>query len=261
MDKNSFKTDSHKLSLIVPAFKQAKTIVRDVSRIEKVLKQIRYPYEIIVVVDGYGDGTYRAAKKIRSQFVKPTVYMRNQGKGHAVRLGMARASGDYIAFLDAGMEIDPNGVSILLEYLEWHDADIIIGSKRHPESVVNYPVSRKILSRCYQMIVWLLFRLSIRDTQAGIKIFKRKVLEKILPRLLVKRYAFDLEMITVARHLGFTRIYEAPIKVNYNFGDLTHAAEWKAIFFILVDTLAIFYRINILHYYDGENWKNIRCEK
>lgn len=249
------KLTHHKLSVIVPAHRQARTIVKDINRIKAVLAQIRYPYEIIVVVDGYGDGTYRAAKKIISANVKVTVYMKNQGKGHAVRLGMSKAAGDYIAFIDSGMEIDPNSISILLEHLEWYNADIIVGSKRHPASIVCYPSIRKILSFCYQMIVWFLFHLKIRDTQTGIKIFKRKVLEKILPRLLVKQYAFDLEMLAVAQHLGFGRIYEAPIKLKYNFTDLIHASTFRTIYHILIDTLAIFYRIYILRYYDDENWK------
>ncbi len=249
------KIISHKLSVIIPAYKQAKTIVRDIRRIQRALAQIRYPYEIIVVVDGYGDGTYRSAKKMESPNIKITVYMRNQGKGHAVRLGMSTATGDYIAFIDSGMEIDPNGISMLLEHLEWYDADIIVGSKRHPASIVKYPMQRKILSLGYQYIVWLLFHLSVRDTQAGIKIFKRKVLKKILPRLLVKQYAFDLEMLAVSRRLGFTRIFEAPIKLKYNFGDLIHASTLDMILHVFLDTLAIFYRIYILNYYDDKNWK------
>lgn len=250
------KTPSHKLSVIIPAYRQSKTIVKDVRRIEKILSQIRYPYEIIVVVDGYGEGTYRAAKKVKSLRVKVLVYMKNQGKGHAVRLGMSHASGDYIAFIDSGMEIDPNGISMLVEHMEWYNADIIVGSKRHPASVVNYPIQRKILSVGYQYIVWFLFHLSVRDTQAGIKIFKSKVLKKILPRLLVKQYAFDLEMLAVATRLGFRRIYEAPIKLGYNFGDLTHAATINTIRHILIDTLAIFYRTYILHYYDNQGgWR------
>lgn len=245
----------HKLSLIIPVYRQAKTIIKDVTRIEKILSQIRYPYEIIIIVDGYGDGTYRAAKKITSPNVKTFVYMKNQGKGHAVRLGMTLSSGDYIAFIDSGMEIDPNGISMLLEHMEWYNADVIVGSKRHPASIVKYPFQRKILSVGYQYIVWFLFHLNIRDTQVGIKIYKRKVLEKILPRLLVKKYAFDLEMLAVARRLGFKRIYEAPIKLKYNFADFTHASTLKTIFDILIDTLAIFYRLNILRYYENNNWK------
>jgi len=243
----------HKLSLIIPAHRQAGTIVRDVRRIESVLKQIRYDYEIIVVVDGYGDGTYRSIKKYVSPKVKSTVYMKNQGKGHAVRLGMSQATGSYIAFIDSGMEIDPNGISMLLEHLEWYEADVIVGSKRHPASQVNYPLTRRVMSRIYQYVIRLLFNLNITDTQTGLKIYKRRVVENILPRLVVKRYAFDLEMLAVARLFGFKRIYEAPIKLKYNFQDMTHASAVKSIINILIDTAAIFYRINILHYY--QNWK------
>lgn len=176
--------------------------------------------------------------------------MQNQGKGHAVRHGMRKATGDYVAFIDSGMEIDPNGISMLLEHMEWYNADVIVASKRHPVSVVKYPLKRKIISLGYQLIIQLLFHLKVKDTQAGLKIFKKKCLEKILPRLLVKRYAFDLEMLAVAHHFGFTRIYEAPIKLKYNFSDLTHSASIANIINVLVDTLAIFYRLNILKYYD-----------
>ena len=244
--QNSAKT--HKLSLIIPAHRQARTIVRDIKRIEKVLLQIRYPYEIIVVVDGYGDGTYRSAKKAISPSVKVIVYMKNQGKGHAVRLGMAHATGDYVVFIDAGMEIDPNSISMLLEHMEWYKADIIVGSKRHPASIVHYPLSRKILSLGYQYLVYFLFHLKVRDTQTGIKIFKKKVLEKILPRLLVKRYAFDLEMLAVANRLGFTRIYEAPIKLTYNFTDLTHASDFKGIFYIILIGVSLLLDKTYLYY-------------
>lgn len=241
---------THVLSVVIPAYKQAKTIARDVKRIQRVLVQIRYPYEIIVVVDGYGDGTYKQAKRLRSEQVKVTVYMKNQGKGHAVRLGMKRATGDYVAFIDSGMEIDPNGISMLLEHMEWYNADIIVGSKRHPASVVQYPFARKVLSIGYQLIVRMLFLVNVRDTQAGIKIFRKKALNKILPRLVVKRYAFDLEMLVVARHLGFVRMYEAPIKLKYSFSDLVHASTIKSIIGIFIDTLAIFYRLYLLRYYD-----------
>ena len=247
--------NKHKLSVIIPAHRQAKTIVRDIRKIESTLQKIRYPFEIIIVVDGYGDGTYRQVKTILSPTVMATVYMKNQGKGHAVRIGMGKATGDYVAFMDSGGEIDPNGISMLLEHMEWYKADIIVGSKRHPASQVHYPITRRILSRCYQLIIWFLFRLNVRDTQAGLKIYRSKVLKKVLPRLLVKQYAFDLEMLVVARHLGFKRIYEAPIKLKYSFKDLTHASTIRSIYKIWIDTMAIFYRLYLLRYYDRKNIK------
>ena len=133
--------------------------------------------------------------------------------------------------------------------MEWYDADIIVGSKRHPASFVKYSLIRKILSYGYYLFVKLLFGIRIRDTQAGIKIFRKEVLEKILPRLVEKRFAGDLEILVVADTIGFKRIYEAPIKLEYALSPLTSSATLSSIWRILVDTLAIFYRKNILHYY------------
>jgi glycosyltransferase involved in cell wall biosynthesis len=248
------KNRQHFLSVIVPVYKQEKTIQLDIIKINDTLKQIRYDYEIITVVDGIKtDKSYSLLKKLRLPKLKVYGYRHNHGKGYAVRYGMAHTCGDYIAFIDSGMEIDPNGISMVLEHLEWYNADIIVASKRHPASLVSYPLERKIISLLARIITRILLGINVNDTQAGLKIFKRKVLLKVLPRLLVKRYAFDIEILSVANHLGFRKIYEAPIKLNYVFTSLTHATGLKTIYRCLVDTLAVFYRLQILRYYDDHN--------
>ncbi|MFH1601761.1 MAG: glycosyltransferase [Candidatus Shapirobacteria bacterium] len=255
MEKNNYL-----LSVIIPAYKQEKTIVKDLKRIVGVLEKIRYQHEVIVVVDGELDNTYQKLKKANLLKVKVVGYKNNKGKGHAVRFGMARAKGDPIAFIDAGMEIDPNGISMVLEHMEWYRADAIVGSKRHPASQISYPAHRRIISSIYQLFVRLFTGLNVRDTQAGLKVYRRKVLEDIFPRLLVKRYAFDLEMLAVAHRLGYKRIYEAPIKLKYHFDDLTHAANWKGLKNTFVDTLAIIYRLRIKKYYDDGNKRQWRYD-
>jgi glycosyltransferase involved in cell wall biosynthesis len=248
------KNKEHFLSVIVPVYKQAKTIRQDIYSIFDTLERIRYNYELIVVVDGIDiDSSYSEAKKLRLKNLKVYGIEHNHGKGFALRYGMARSMGDYVAFIDAGMEIDPNGLSLILEHLEWYQADIIVGSKRHPASLVKYPFERKVISFGAYVISRLLLDLNIRDTQAGLKLFRRPVLEKVLPRLLVKNYAIDLEILAVAHRLGYTRIFEAPIKINYDFTSLTHASGFKVILKCLVDALAVFYRLKILHYYDDQN--------
>lgn len=244
------KNIQHFLSLIIPVYKQEKTIVKNLRQIKFILARIRYPHEIIAVVDGIVDNSLKKIKKAKISGVKTLGYIKNQGKSYAIRLGMKAAKGDYVIFMDAGMEIDPNGISMLLEHMEWYDADIIVGSKRHAASYVNYPISRKILSHGYYFLVKLLFGIKVHDTQAGIKIFKKEALEKILPRLLEKKFAGDLEMLVVADSLGFKRIYEAPIKLDYQLGSITSAATMQSILAIFIDTLAIFYRKNIQRYYE-----------
>lgn len=121
-----------------------------------------------------------------------------------------------MGFIDAGIDIDPYGIQMLLDYMKLHDADIIAGSKLHPESKVNYPTARKILSWDYRTLTHLLFGFNVKDTQVGLKLFKGEVVRNVFPRLLVKKFAFDVETLAVAYSLRYTRIYEAPIKLDFS---------------------------------------------
>ncbi len=242
-----------RLSVIIPAYKQEKTIKADLRNIESTLIEglKDYDYEIICVVDGNLDKTAQEAKKAGSKKIKVIGYEQNRGKGYAVRYGFAHSKGNLVSFLDAGMDISPKGIMMLMAHMEWYNADIVVGSKRHPVSQVNYPMLRHVLSIGYHAIVKILFGLYITDTQSGIKLFKRNVVEAILPRLLVKRYAMDIEMLAVAKYLGFRRIYEAPIEVTF---DKTNSGiTSRSVTNMLWDTLAVFYRLKILHYYNSKN--------
>ncbi|OGK46867.1 hypothetical protein A3A93_06445 [Candidatus Roizmanbacteria bacterium RIFCSPLOWO2_01_FULL_38_12] len=250
------KIQSHFLSLIIPTYNKEKTIVDNLRGIQNVLDNIRYDYEMIVVIDGQIDNTKKVLKKAKIPKLRIFAYKQNRGKSYAIRVGMHKAKGDYIMFIDSGFEIDPNGISMLLEHMEWYTADIIVGSKRHPASQVKYSLIRKILSLGYYWLVKILFQVNVKDTQAGIKIFKKTVLQRILPRLVEKKFAGDLEMLVVAKQLGFNRVYEAPIKLDYTFATVTDAATLNAIYGILYDTLSIFYRTYILRYYSKHSRKD-----
>lgn len=243
------------ISVIVPAYKQARTIKKDLENIERVLKQglKNFDYEIICVVDGSPDQTWQEANKAKSAKVKVVGYQTNKGKGYAVRFGMTRSKGELISFLDAGMEISPASIMMLMAHLDWYKADVIVGSKRHPVSRVNYPALRHLLSIGYHFLVKLLFGIKITDTQSGIKIFRREVIEKIIPRLLVKKYAMDIEMLAVARHLGYRRIFEAPIEVT--FDRTTSSINWQVVLKMLWDSLTVYYRLKIRGYYHYRNRK------
>jgi len=243
------------VSIIIPAYRQEKSIKEDIRRVYNVMTKTRWDFEIIVVVDGFEDKTFEEASALDLAEVTVVGYKDNKGKGYAIRYGMARAVGDYVLFIDAGMDIDPNGISMILEHMEWYNADIIVGSKGHPVSKTNYPIFRKIYSVGYHLIVRLLFGLRLRDTQTGLKVYRREILEKILPRLLVKRFAFDIEILAVAYHLGYRRIFEAPVEINWNnintnFTPLViFDPEIRA---MLLDTMAIFYRLRLLNYYNDD---------
>lgn len=237
-----------KISVIMPAYRKAKVIGNVLRETEKALKWTGLPYEIIVVDDASLDGTRKKASSYKSDHVKVVGYNKNRGKGGAIKYGFQYVTGDIVAFMDADMDLHPDQLQHFLYYMSISDADAVIGSKVHPLSSVKYPLKRKILSYGYRMMNKALFGLSVHDTQVGQKVFKKKVLDDVLPRVLVKRYAFDLELLVVAHNLGY-KIVEAPVKLNYDFSGsgVNLGAIWK----IFVDTSAIFYRLRIMHYYNG----------
>lgn len=237
------------LSLIMPAYKQEKTISKDIKNIDKVLSSLKLKYEIILVVDGFVDDTFKKAKKIKNSKLKVIGYSDNRGKGFAIKTGVEKARGEIIGFIDAGMDLDPHEISYMLDIMDWKKADIVVGSKLHPDSIVNYPLSRKIISWGYRMVTRSLFNLNVKDTQVGLKIFKYKVAKRVFPKIIVKAFAFDIEVLAVASSLGYTKIYEAPIKLRFRQGSITNTNFWKVGFWTLIDTMAIFYRMYILNYY------------
>ena len=131
--------------------------------------------------------------------------------------------------------------------MEREHADVVIGSKRHPDSKVEYPWHRRFISTTYFFLVKFLFGLPIRDTQTGIKLFRREVLAQVFPRMLVKRYAFDLELLTLAHHFGY-RIAQAPVTLETK--RYQHRIRVIDILHTFWDTLAIWYRMHVLRWYD-----------
>jgi glycosyltransferase involved in cell wall biosynthesis len=249
------------LSVIIPVYNQEETIARNLRSILGELKLLEVSYEVIVVIDGSNDRSFDEAKSVRSPQIAVVGYKTNHGKGYAVRYGMVKSRGDVIGFLDAGGDLRPQGLSMLLSHFYWYNADIIVGSKRHPVSKVTYPWQRRILSWGYQWVIKILFGLSVRDTQVGFKLYRRHVLEDVLPRLLVKEFAFDIELLAVAYRLGYTRIYEAPVELSFTrFSSITSANFLRIILRTFWDTLAVFYRLRILRYYDNTNKRKWRFD-
>ncbi len=238
-----------KLSVIIPAYKEEKAIGETIRTLSAELKKLPYEKEIVVVVDGSPDETEAAAKKVSCDFLRVLSYKPNRGKGYAIYYGVKHSRGEIVTFFDAGGDFHPEHIDRFVKMMEVFDADMVIGSKRHPASRINYPLSRRIVSRVWYLIIKCLFWLNVTDTQTGLKVAKRKVLEDVMPRAVVKRYAFDLELLVIARKLGYNRIFEAPVNMEFNT-EGGGAATAKSIWRMIKDMMGIWYRLHIIHYYD-----------
>jgi glycosyltransferase involved in cell wall biosynthesis len=235
------------LSVVAPVFNGAGFIAENVEIIRSEFAASGVSYELIVVSDGSVDDTAERALAAGHPEVRVLHYDRNVGKGYAVKLGLLAATGEYVGFIDSDLDLHPAELPAFLEAMERDGLDAAIGSKRHPSSQVDYPTRRRVYSWLYQQLIRVLFDLDVRDTQVGVKLFRRALVDAVVPHLLVKRYAFDLELLAVANDSSFRRISELPVRLDYRFSE--SGLDPLAVAQALLDTAAIFYRLRILQYY------------
>ncbi len=241
------------LSIIMPAFNEGDHIYGNIAMTRRVMEAAGLDTEIVAVDDGSTDGTRAEIDRAAGDFTN-VVSARNpynMGKGMALRTGFDYSSGDVVVFLDADLDLHPSQIQALIGILEEAPWDVIVTSKHHPDSRLDYPWFRKVASWGYYMIIKLMFGLPVRDTQTGLKVFRRKVLETVFHRLLVKKFAYDVELLATAVRFGF-KVHELPVVLDFK-----RSLSWGRIRFgdimrIFIDTLAVFYRLRILRYYDTE---------
>lgn len=208
------------LSVVVPAYQEATSIVETLERMLTVLNSTGLSYEVIVVSDGNTDGTELRAAEVDSPAIQILHYAENRGKGHALRLGASKAVGNLVAFIDGDLDIHPEGIVRFLELIDSENVDAVVASKIHPESHVHYPIFRRIQSRVFRLLVRMFFRLQISDTQTGLKLFRRELLDICLPHITSDGFAFDLELLVLANDAGF-HVIEGPLNLEYNFESTT----------------------------------------
>lgn len=238
-----------KLSVIMPVYRLGPVIANNITRVCDLLRN-HLPFEIIPVDDGSDDATHAELSRIAARHpeVRPVCLAHNSGKGAALKQGFAQSTGSHVLLLDADLDLPPEQIGVFFQVMADQRADIVIGSKRHSASQLNYPWMRRMTSWFYYGLVKALIGLPVHDTQTGMKLFTRPALACAFERMLVKRFAFDLEILGIAHQFGF-RIAEAPVILDFggNLGCLT----WRAVREVMTDTLAVFYRLRLLGYYQS----------
>ncbi len=237
------------LSVILPVYRLGETIEANLDAVANCLDAGGFRYELVPVDDGSGDGTAEALRRAaakRPDVVRPVWVEKNAGKGNALKVGFRASQGAYVLLLDGDLDIAPKMLPKFFDSMRKHGSDIVVGSKRHPESNVQYPWHRRLASAIYFGLVRLFIGLPITDTQTGMKLFKRRLLGEALDRMLVKTYAFDLELLAIAYGRG-AKISEAPVEIR--FGGKFGALKPRTVRDMVMDTLAVYYRLRLLHYY------------
>ncbi len=191
----------------MPVYNEARTIV---AVIERVLQApVDLAKEIIVVDDASTDGTRQLLQNMSSGEIRLVLHDVNQGKGAAIRTGVAHATGDIVLIQDADLEYDPRDYPLLLEpILEGH-ADVVFGNRFHggPHRVLYF--WHYAANRFLTLLTNLLTGLNVTDMEVGYKVFRRDVLRRLT--LTSDRFGFEPEVTVKVAKLG-CRVYEVPIR-------------------------------------------------
>ncbi len=251
-NKKTSEVGNERVSVIIPAYNEEKNIRDMLEETVKVFSELNYDFELIVVDDGSEDGTYNAAEKyieeterVRNE-IEIERYEKNTGKGFALKYGTSFATGDYILFIDADLDLHPSNINNFFDTLKSKKADVVTGSKRNKSTLSTYPKMRKILSVFYYNLIKCLFRLPIRDTQTGFKLFKSEALKDAISRTTIERFAFDLELMVILTKKGY-KIEERQIEIKPKGEHRRISID--DIFKVFFDTILIFYRLYLRRQY------------
>ena len=237
------------LTIVVPFYNPGSALGRHIKNLIEVLTDSDISFEILAVSDGSTDHSEDELSMLACDQLTLLRFDENRGKGAVLWDGLTRGRGEYLGFVDGDGDLPAPLVKEFLEVVRSERPDIVYGSKRHPDSRVIYPPLRHAYSWTYQQLNRALFHLPIRDTQTGIKLFRRDVLVSVLPLMVEKRFAFDLELFVVARRRGFRNFHEMPVVIGERF---TSTISPRAVRNMLLDTFAIFYRLRFLRFYDRD---------
>ncbi|MEO5723094.1 MAG: glycosyltransferase family 2 protein [Ilumatobacteraceae bacterium] len=236
------------IAMIVPFFNPGRDALLDtVRRLAATLDGLDGSYRIVAVSDGSTDGSPAALRDLGLAHVEVIELPNNAGKGAALRVGFAISKAAYVGYIDADGDLPPEQLSDLVRIAATSGADAVVGSKVHPDSKIATLRHRTAMSRLFRVTVRLLFRLDVRDTQTGLKLYRGEVIAAVGPVLHENGFAIDVEILVAARRDGQLTIVEAPVQIISSAKTTVSARRALA---SGVGLLRIFWRNHVALLYD-----------
>ncbi len=238
-----------RISIVIPAYNEEARLPSTIRSIKSFFIKLALDVEVIIVVEKSKDNTLALAKQyIDDESIKTHAHFQlidnkvHRGKGYAVKSGVQYATGEYIFFCDADLAIPLAEIlRFLAEFQERPDIDMLIGDRKYHQSSIKQTFIRRKFGYIFNVIVRKLADLNVKDTQCGFKAFRHNAGKEIFSSLKCDHFAFDVEILLLAKHFGYTYHSHPVICLNNDEGSSVNL--WLDPFKMLKDIMVMKYRI------------------
>ncbi len=243
-----FPKQHESLTIVVPSYNPGTRVLHTVKEIRKQFLGNEIDVQVVVVSDGSTDGSVEALDQIEEPWFIHVALKENSGKGYALRTAFAGLTTRYVGFIDADGDIPASLLPRMVETISSNHADVVFGSKWHPDSVLAVSLGRKFVSRVHHFIQVSLFKIDISDTQVGIKVYNNEALQMVLPTLQEKTFSLDIEIFVAMAAHGYQNFIEMPVVIERSGGS---TISFLNVGQSLVDLIRIFWRSRISLNYEA----------
>lgn len=198
------------LTVLVPCYNEGKIIKENLTEIISFLSKKKYLWEVVVVDDGSDDNSVSKIQELKNPKLKLVNYKINRGKGGALKEGVGASSGEYIIFMDADLSVPVGTIDMFLQALE--TGQVVIGTRKikNAKVLVHQPWLRENLGKGFTFITRIVTGVKVSDFTCGFKGFSIDAARKIFGHSLLARWAYDAEILFLARKYGY-KISEVPV--------------------------------------------------
>jgi len=236
------------ISVVIPVYNEFKRLLHGLQTIWNHLHELNYQFEMVVVDDGSIDGSLDIALQFASNHseVRVVKLWPNQGKGTAVKKGMLSSNGIYRLFTDVDLSVPISETLRFINALK-DGADVAISTRRAESSdiIIHQSYFRETLGDFFRRIVRRLFAPQITDFTCGFKGFSEKAAEYLFSKSAINRWAFDVEILSIAVKQGF---HVEQIPIEWTNSPVTKVKLSRDIFGSLYELIKIWWRLRFEKY-------------
>lgn len=201
------------INITIPTFNEERRVAETIRKVEDFVRtSCRFKYELVIADNGSTDGTREIARSLESSHTGlRVVHLDEKGRGRALKKVWRESAANILSYMDVDLSTDLNAFPQLIESLLRGGSDLAVGSRLLKQSLTTRGPKREFISRCYNLLIKVLFRTKFSDAQCGFKALTKKAAGELLPLVEDDGWFADTELLILAEKLGY-RIFDLPVR-------------------------------------------------